>query len=89
MSNALPGLLQPWGIVLFAVIAAVAYAIAYFWYRADTRRPALHLDVLALALLAFLTGGFFWRVLTESGIMMPTGGGDIALLLLSHLRLRR
>jgi hypothetical protein len=78
LTNALPGLLQPWGILLIAAIAAVAYAIAYFWYRADTRRPALHLDVLALALLAFLTGGFFWRVLTESNIMMPTGGGDIA-----------
>jgi hypothetical protein len=34
--------------------------------------------VLALALLALLTGGFFWRALTEAGVMMPTGGGDIA-----------
>ena len=38
----------------------------------------MHLDVLALGLLGLLTGGFFWRVLTEGGVMMPEGGGDIA-----------
>ena len=78
MTDSLPGLLQLWGVLLIAVIATVAFAVAYLWHRADRRRPALHLDVLALALLALLTGGFFWRVLTEAGVMMPTGGGDIA-----------
>jgi hypothetical protein len=78
LTDVLPGLLQLWGLALFAAITVVAYAIAYLWHRADTRRPALYLDVLAIALLALLTGGFFWRVLTESGIMMPIGGGDIA-----------
>ncbi|MEO8287262.1 MAG: YfhO family protein [Chloroflexota bacterium] len=80
MTATLPGLLQPWGIALFAAIAIIAYAVAYLWHRADRHRPAIHLDVLALAFLALMTGGFFWRVLTESGIMMPTGGGDIAAL---------
>jgi hypothetical protein len=74
----LPGLLQIWGIVLVAAIVGILALLFYLWHRADRRRPALHLDVLALGLLAFLAGGFFWRVLTESGIMMPQGGGDVA-----------
>jgi hypothetical protein len=74
----LPGLLQVWGIALIVSIVAILVVLSYLWHRADRRRPALHLDMLAIGLLAFLTGGFFWRVLTESGIMMPVGGGDIA-----------
>ncbi|MDQ3927704.1 MAG: hypothetical protein M3328_01010, partial [Chloroflexota bacterium] len=74
----LPGLLQPWGIAVPALVALAAYFLAYRHYRRDPRRPQLHLDVAALALLALLTGGFFWRVLTEGGIWMPAGGGDIA-----------
>ncbi|MEP6776274.1 MAG: hypothetical protein ABJA50_11830, partial [Chloroflexota bacterium] len=74
----LPGLLQVWGIALIASIVAVVAVLFCLWYRADRRRPAFHLDVLAIGLLALLTGGFFWRVLTESGIMMPVGGGDVA-----------
>jgi Bacterial membrane protein YfhO len=74
----LPGLLQVWGIAVIASIVAVFAALFYLWHRADRRRPAFHLDVLAIGLLAFLTGGFFWRVLTESAVMMPVGGGDVA-----------
>src|SRR4028118_641220 len=53
-----------------------AYFGAYRWHRALPGRTALHIDVAALGLLALLTGGFFWRVLTES-IFMPAGGGDL------------
>ncbi len=74
----LPGLLQIWGVALIFGVLLVALALTYLWHRADRRRPTLHLDVLGLGLLALLTGGFFWRVLIESGIMMPEGGGDIA-----------
>ena len=78
MIGRLPGLLQPWGILAFALIFAAAFFAAYRWHRANTARPPLYLDVAALGLLAALTGGFFWRVLTESGAMMPAGGGDLA-----------
>ena len=74
----LPGLLQPGGVALLLVLFGVATAVAYFWHRRDRRRPELHLDVLAIGLLALLTGGFFWRVMVEGGVMMPQGGGDIA-----------
>jgi hypothetical protein len=74
----LPGLLQPWGIILLAAIAAGMYFVAFRWHRADLSRPKLHLDVAAFALLALLTGGFFWRALTEAGVFMPAGGGDLA-----------
>jgi hypothetical protein len=70
------GLLQIWGIVLLALIALAAFVVAYAWYRANRRRPQIHLDVLAIAVLGLLTGGFFWRPLTEN-VMMPIGGGDI------------
>lgn len=78
MTNGPPRLLQPWGVIALALIVAVAFAIAYRWHRAKPGRAALHLDVAAVALLAFFTGGFFWRPLTESGVMMPAGGGDLA-----------
>lgn len=74
----LPGLLQPWGILVLALIAALAFFAAYRWHRTNVSRPRLYLDVAALGLLALLTGGFFWRVLTESGALMPAGGGDLA-----------
>jgi hypothetical protein len=70
--------LQPWGILVIVVVAAIALFGAYRWHRANAQRPPLYLDVVALGLLALLTGGFFWRVLTESGAMMPAGGGDLA-----------
>jgi hypothetical protein len=73
----LPGLLQPWGIVALALIAALAFFAAYRWHRSDVSRPRIYLDVAAMGLLALLTGGFFWRVLTESGALMPAGGGDL------------
>src|SRR5205085_4170314 len=41
-------------------------------------KSKIHLDVAAIALLALLTGGFFWRPLTQSQIWMPAGGGDFA-----------
>lgn len=72
----LPGLLSPLGVVLLLLAFGGAFFIAYRWQRARPGRPALHLDVAALALLAFLTGGFFWRPLTE-GALMPAGGGDL------------
>ena len=78
MTFRLPGLLQPWGILVLALIAAIALYGAYRWHRANTKRPPIYLDFAALGLLALLTGGFFWRVLTESGVMMPAGGGDLA-----------
>ncbi len=78
MTFRLPGLLQPWGILVIVVVAAIALFGAYRWHRANLQRPPLYLDVAALGLLALLTGGFFWRVLTELGAMMPAGGGDLA-----------
>ncbi|HKP51897.1 MAG TPA: YfhO family protein [Chloroflexia bacterium] len=78
MTFRLPGLLQPWGILVIVVVTAIALFGAYRWHRANVQRPPLYLDVAALGLLALLTGGFFWRVLTESGAMMPAGGGDLA-----------
>jgi hypothetical protein len=74
----LPGLLQPWGVAALVLVWTVALLIAVRWYRAKPGRPAVHLDVLAVGLLALLTGGFFWRPLTESGVWMPAGGGDLA-----------
>jgi len=76
----LPGLLQPWGIVALTLVALGLYLLARAWHRRHTTRPALHLDVAALSLLALLTGGFFWRPLTESGVWMPAGGGDLTAL---------
>jgi hypothetical protein len=73
-----PRLLQIWGVVALAVVAIIAFLLAYRWYRARPTRPHLHLDVAAISSLALLTGGFFWRPLTESGIYMPAGGGDLA-----------
>ena len=78
MLDGLPGLLQPWGILLIGVIAALAFYLAYRWHRGVQGRPRHHLDVGAISLLALLTGGFFWRPLTESGVLMPAGGGDLA-----------
>ncbi|MDQ6694323.1 MAG: YfhO family protein [Chloroflexota bacterium] len=78
MTSGLPGLLQLWGIVLISALFIGSYLVALAWHRRRPDRPKIHLDVAAIALLAFLTGGFFWRVLTESGIMMPAGGGDLA-----------
>jgi hypothetical protein len=74
----LPGLLQPWGILIFAILATASYAVTSRWSRARPGRPAVHLDVAAIALLGFLTGGFFWRPLAESATKMPAGGGDFA-----------
>ena len=74
----LPGLLQPWGILAFLLLATGTIYAAYKWCRAEAGRPPLHLDVGAIWLLALLCGGFFWRVLTEGGIFMPAGGGDLA-----------
>ncbi|MEO5953012.1 MAG: hypothetical protein ABIQ44_11160, partial [Chloroflexia bacterium] len=74
----LPGLLQPGGVAVLVVLFAIAFGVTYFRHRQDKRRPALHLDVLAIGLLMLLTGGFFWRVMVEGGVMMPEGGGDIA-----------
>ena len=74
----LPGLLQAWGIGVLLLVWAVALFAAYRWHSARPARPALYPDVAAAGLLALLTGGFFWRVLTESGVWMPAGGGDLA-----------
>jgi hypothetical protein len=73
----LPGLLSPLGAVVLLLVLGGAVGVAYWWHRGRVGRPAWHLDVGALALLALLTGGFFWRPLTE-GTYMPAGGGDIA-----------
>ncbi|MFL5733972.1 MAG: YfhO family protein [Chloroflexia bacterium] len=78
MTLGLPGLLQPWGILLFAIVAAASYVSAYRWSWARPGRPDAHLDVVAVALLGVLTAGFFWRPLAESATVMPAGGGDFA-----------
>lgn len=78
MLTGLPGLLQPWGILLIGIVAALSFYLAYRWRRRVPGRSRLHLDVAAIALLALLTGGFFWRPLTEGGVFMPAGGGDLA-----------
>lgn len=70
--------MQPFQIVALAALALLAFSLARWWHRAGNGRPPLHLDVAALSLLALLTGGFFWRVLTESKVWMPAGGGDLA-----------
>ncbi|HEX8599368.1 MAG TPA: YfhO family protein [Chloroflexia bacterium] len=72
----LPGLLHPVGAMLLLLLFGVALFLAYRWHKGRAGRPALHLDVGALGLLALLTGGFFWRPLTE-GTYMPEGGGDL------------
>ncbi len=78
MTPALPGLLQPWGIMLVALVWGAAFLAAYWRHRRRGGRLKPHLDVLALGVLAILTAGFFWRPLTEGAVMMPEGGGDIA-----------
>lgn len=78
--SVIPGLLDPLGIVGLLLLFGAAYFAAYRWQRARPGRPHVHLDVAAIGLLALLTGGFFWRVLTESSdvVRMPAGGGDLA-----------
>lgn len=78
MTGTLPGLLQPWGIIALALVFSGAFIVALLWHRRSANRPPIHLDVAAVGLLALLTGGFFWRALTESGVWMPAGGGDFA-----------
>lgn len=78
MSLQFPGLLQPWGVAAFILITLIAFLLAFRWQRAREGRSKIEYDVAALAMLALLTGGFFWRPLTESGITMPSGGGDLA-----------
>ena len=39
MRGALPGLLQPWGILVIALIFAAAFFAAYRWHRANVSRP--------------------------------------------------
>jgi hypothetical protein len=80
LTGALPGLLQPWGILAFIVFASASLYAAHRWHRARPGRPPLHLEIGAIWLLALLCGGFFWRVLTERDIYMPAGGGDLAAL---------
>ncbi len=62
--------------MLLLLVFGITFFVAYRWHRGRPGRPALHLDVGALGLLALLTGGFFWRPLTE-GTYMPAGGGDL------------
>ncbi len=78
--TAIPGLLDPLGIVGLLLVFGVAYFVALRWHRARPGRPHYHMDVAAIGLLALLTGGFFWRVLTEASevVRMPAGGGDLA-----------
>jgi hypothetical protein len=78
LTPALPGLLQPWGIVLVVLLWAAAFGAAYAWQRQRGGRAKAHLDVVALGVLALFTAGFFWRPLSERAVMMPEGGGDIA-----------
>ena len=77
MRGTLPGLLQPWGVLVIALIFAAALFAAYRWHRAKVSRPPIYLDIAALALLALLTGGFFWRKHTESAYD-ASGAGDLA-----------
>lgn len=72
----LPGLLHPFAALLLLLVFGGAFFLAYRWHRGKPGRPALHLDIGAISLLALLTGGFFWRPLTE-GTYMPAGGGDL------------
>ncbi len=72
----LPGLLHPDRAMLMLLVFGVAFGLAYLWQRGRPGRPELHLDVGVLGLLGLLTGGFFWRPLTE-GTYMPEGGGDL------------
>lgn len=76
----IPGLLDPVGIAGLLLVFGLVFFAAYRWHHARPQRPRLHLDVAAIGLLALLTGGFFWRVLTESSgvVRMPAGGGDLA-----------
>ncbi len=70
-------LLTPLGVALGLLLFAAAYYLAYRWWRQRPTRHPVHLEVAALGLLALLTGGFFWRALTETGVLMPAGGGDL------------
>ena len=78
MTESLPRLLQPWGVLTLALLAAASIFAAYRWHRTHPGKIPLHLDAAAIWLLALLNGGFFWRSLTESNIWMPAGGGDFA-----------
>ncbi|MDE3077754.1 MAG: hypothetical protein KGJ86_20225, partial [Chloroflexota bacterium] len=59
-------------------LAAWLAGAALLWWRwlAGRLKHALHLDMLAIALLGVLNVAFFWQVLFDRA-MMPRGGGDL------------
>ena len=63
---------------ILAALAAwlLLAALAWWRWRAGALKHALHLDLLAVALLGVLNVAFFWQVLFDRA-MMPRGGGDL------------
>lgn len=62
-------------VIALAIWAAAAVILRQRW-KAGRVKYALHLDMLAIAVLGLLNVGFFWQVLFDRA-MMPRGGGDL------------
>jgi uncharacterized membrane protein YfhO len=69
-------------IVWLIILTIVGFLPTWYAHRRGLLRRAYHLDVLAVALLALLTIGFFWRPIFETTAWIPAGtGGDMASML--------
>ncbi len=65
-------------LLLLAGLWLVGYAVVYYLGRRGWLGDTYRRDVLALAVLALATAGFFWRILFTAEAWMPAGGGDLA-----------
>lgn len=68
-------------LVWLAILTILAALPAYYGHRRGWLRRAWQRDVLAVATLAFLAIGFFWRPILEANAWIPYGGGDMASML--------
>ncbi len=65
-------------LLLLGGLWLVAYVVVYYLGRRGLLDDSYRRDVLALAVLALATLGFFWRILFTAEAWMPAGGGDLA-----------
>src|SRR5436190_24183783 len=71
--------LLPWPLAALLAALVLAGLIALGgWARRHRRRAAWPSEAGALALLAALVAGFFWRPLFTRDVWLPIGGGDLA-----------